>query len=159
MLDSTGEAVDDMGRAFRRAVTIDSPEEARERADAIELQRTRNQVAADLRANGWGDNGLVCMRLGPAAMAVQPTSVNSAYYDSFDQRIAWSTNEALELYAGGALIDAVAIPILTASGKLVFRFLSGEAKLSFGLGQELRSSAKMAKGEGMDPAQQIGCRI
>lgn len=140
VLDATGEAVDDMGRAFRRAVTIDSPEEARARADAIDLRRTRNQVAADLRAHRWGDNGLVCMRLGPAAMAIQPASVNPAYHDSFDQRIARSTNEALELYAGGALIDAVAIPILTAGGKLVFRFLSEETKLSYGLRLELRSS-------------------
>ena len=151
--DSAGEAVDDAGRALRRAVTIDSPAEARARADEIALRRTRNQVAADLRAHGWGDNGLVCMRLGPTAMAFQPASVNSAYYDSFDQRIAWSTNEALQLYAGGALIDAVAIPILTTGGKLAVRFFSDEAKLSYGLRHELRSSVKTAKGAGIEPAQ------
>jgi hypothetical protein len=151
--DSTGEAVDDAGRALRRAVTIDSPAEARARSDEIALRRTQNRVAADLRAHGWGDNGLACVRLGSTAMAIQPASVNPAYYDSFDQRIAWSTNEALQLYAGGALIDAVAIPILTVGGKLAVRFLSQEAKLSHGLRQELRSSHKIVKGDGIEPAR------
>ena len=62
-------------------------------------------------------------------MAVQPASVNPAYYDSFDQRIAWSTNEALQLYAGGALIDAVAIPILTTGGKLAVPILQRRSQI------------------------------
>ena len=145
VLDATAEAVGDVGRTLLRAVTIDTPEEARERAERIELLRAQNfrkLLGAELLAHGMIDNGTVCTRLGPMAVAVQPASAHPAYYDSFDQRIARSTADALELYASGALINAVAMPILTAGGKLTHRFLSKEAKLSYGLQQELRSSLR-----------------
>jgi hypothetical protein len=159
VLDATAEAVDDTGRTLRRAVTIDTPEEARERAERIELVRAqnfRNLLGAELRAHGVIDNGMVCNRVGPMAVAAQPASAHPAYNDSFDQRIARSTADALELYASGALINAVAMPILTAGGKLTLRFLSTEAKLSYGLRQELRSSLHAdprpsAKIEGLNP--------
>ena len=160
VLDATAEAVGDVGRTLLRAVTIDTPEEARERAERIELLRAQNfrkLLGAELLAHGMIDNGTVCTRqLGPMAVAVQPASAHLAYYDSFDQRIARSTADALEFYASGALINAVAMPILTAGGKLTLRFLSKEAKLSYGLQQELRSSLRAdlrpsAKIDGLSP--------
>ena len=76
--DSTGEAVDDAGRALRRAVTIDSPAEARARADEIALRRTRNQVAADLRAHGWGDNGHLVLHATGTNRDGGPTGVSES---------------------------------------------------------------------------------
>jgi hypothetical protein len=128
--DFSGEVAKDTGSWILRTAAMDSPEEARLRADRIATQQFKNRQAADYGKYGWVDTGLACKFVGTVSMAVANEGI-AGYENSFDQTAARSFKEAAELYAGGAAFDLVAKSAFALGGRIVSRFGAGEAKTGF----------------------------